>query len=398
MLRTYLAVSIGAVALLFAQPGLAQLRDEMTWTRANDTRRIDFPATPNGEQVLAVDTHTHTVFSDGVVWPIVRVWEAEQDHLAAYAVTDHLDYQRYRFDMRNWSDRNRAYKIATEEAERIGARVLPIRGTEITRNAPWGHFNALFLKDVNALPVDATMNLDPRPALRAARAQGAFLIWNHPWALPGLDAVADPMPPEQRGLVADGLVDAVEIANSSQYSAPAFDMALKHDLAVVAASDVHGPIDVDKQIPEGQHRTVTLLIAKDGSAAGIQDAMTHKRTAALYRQALYGRERELAEIVGGALRVVGRKRVESFMTKDMVELELRNDAFMPFQIRFMTESPLTIPRVVTVPAHGGLTIQFAHVADIQTFAPTVEVLNAFVDPRTNLVLTLGDQRQPPPRA
>ena len=216
------------------------------------------------------------------------------------------------------------------------------------------------------------------------------MIWNHPWALPGLDAVADPMPSEQRGLVAEGLVHAVEIANSSQYSAPAFDMALKHDLAVVAASDVHGPIDVDKQIPEGQHRTVTLVIAKDGSAAAIQEAMTRKRTAALYRQALYGRERELAEIVGGAVRIVGRKRVESFMTKDMVELELRNDAFMPFQLRFMTESPLTSPRVVTIPAHGGLTIQFANVADMRAFAPRVEVLNAFVDPRSNLVLALRE--------
>lgn len=388
MLRTYLAVSIGVMALLSAQPGLAQLRDEMTWTRASDTRRIDFPATPNGEQVLAVDTHTHTVFSDGVVWPIVRVWEAEQDHLAAYAVTDHLDYQRYKADVRTADDHNRAYEIAAEEAKRIGAKVLPIRGTEITRNAPWGHFNALFLKDANALPVDATMNLDPRPALRAARAQGAFVIWNHPWALPGLDAVADPMPPEQRGFVADGLLDAVEIANSSQYSAPAFDMALKHDLAVVGASDVHGPIDVDRQIPEGQHRTATLVIAKDRSAAAIQDAMAHKRTAALYRQALYGRERELAEIVGGSVRPVGRKRTESFLTKDMVELELRNDAFMPFELRFMTESPLTSPRVVTIPAHGGLTIQFANIADVQAFAPKVEVLNAFVDPRTNLVLTL----------
>ncbi|USQ97558.1 Sb-PDE family phosphodiesterase [Caulobacter sp. RL271] len=388
MLKTSLAASIAAAALLSAQPAFAQSPDEMTWTRAGDTRRIDFPITAKGERVLAVDTHTHTVFSDGVVWPAVRVWEAEQDHLAAYAVTDHLDYQRYKADVRTGDDHNRAYEIAAEEAKRIGAKVLPIRGTEITRNAPWGHFNALFLKDANALPVDATMNLDPRPALRAAREQGAFVIWNHPWALPGLDAVADPMPAAQRGLVADHLVDAVEIANSSQYSAVAFDMALKHDLAVVGASDVHGPIDVDWQIPEGQHRTATLVIARDGSGAAIQEAMAHSRTAALYRQTLYGRRRELDEIVGGALRVVGRKRIESFLTKDVVELELRNDAFMPFQLRFAADSPLTSPRVVTIPASGKLVILFANVTDMEAFAPKVEVLNAFVDPRTNLILSL----------
>ncbi|MGH1559785.1 hypothetical protein ACRAWD_22990 [Caulobacter segnis] len=135
---------------------------------------------------------------------------------------------------------------------RIGARVQPIPGAEITRGLPWGHFNALFLKDANALSVDPTMSKDPTEVLKAARAQGAFLIWNHPWALPGLDpAAVDLMPAEQRELLGQGLIDAVEIANSSQYSAEAFDMALKHDLAVVSASDVHTAIDADKQIPRG---------------------------------------------------------------------------------------------------------------------------------------------------
>jgi 3',5'-nucleoside bisphosphate phosphatase len=389
MLKAYLGASAAITLLVAALPSAAQAPDERSWTRANDTRRIEFPATIKGDRVLAVDTHTHTVFSDGVVWPAVRVWEAEQDHLAAYAVTDHLEVHRYGADI-STGDHNRPYAIAAEEAARIAAKTQPIPGVEITRNAPWGHFNALFLKDVNALPVDATMGQDPRPALKAARAQGAFLIWNHPWVLPGLDAVADPMPAEQRGLLADGLLDAIEIANSSQYSAVAFDMALKHGLAVVGASDVHTPVDVDKQIPEGQHRTVTLVLAPDDSLTSIREALFKKRTAALYRQTLYGREQELSEIVGGSLRVTAKKRVENFLTKDIVEIELRNEASIPFQLRFAT-SPLTSPRVVTVPAHGKLTLQFANVADIAAFAPEAEVLNAFVDPRRALTLTLRGQ-------
>ncbi len=388
MLKAYLAASIAVAALMVAQPGAAQVLDERTWTRAVDTRSIDFPATARGEQVLAVDTHTHTLFSDGLVWPIIRVWEAEQDHLAAYAVTDHLEAHPFKADM-STDDHNRAYAIAIAEARRIEARTLPIAGAEITRGAPWGHFNALFLKDANTLPLDATMSLDPRPALKAARAQGAVLIWNHPWVLPGLDpAAADPMPAEQRGLLADGLIDAVEIANSSQYSAVAFDMALKHDLAVVGASDVHGAVDADKQIPEGQHRTSTLVIAKDGSAAAIREALLQKRTAALYRQALYGRERELTEIVGGALHLTGKTRAQSFLTKDIVAFELRNDASIPFQLRAVSASPLTSPGVFTVPARGKIMIQIANIADIDRFALEVEVLNAFVDPVRNLKVTL----------
>lgn len=391
MLKASLAAAVAVAALLSAQPGVAQERDERSWTQANDTRRIDFPVTAKGEPVLAIDTHTHTLFSDGVVWPSLRVWEAEQDHLAAYAVTDHLEAHPYAPDIKT-DDHNRAFAIAAKEAARIGARVQPVAGVEITRGVPWGHFNALFLKDANTLAVDPTMSKDPTDVLKAAHAQGAFLIWNHPWVLPGLDPpAADPMPAEQQGLLKQGLIDAIEIANSAQVSTVAFDMALKHGLAVVGSSDVHGAIDADKQIPEGQHRTSTLVIAKDGSVAALREALAQKRTVAFFRRSLYGRERELGEIVGGALRITSRKRAQSFLTKYMVEIELTNAASIPFQLRFVSALALTTPGVVTVPAHGKLTIQFADVADMAAFAPKVEVLNAFVDPRTNLVLALRGQ-------
>lgn len=388
MLKASLAATVAVFALLAGQPGVAQTVPERTWTRADDTRRIDFPATAKGEAVLAVDTHTHTLFSDGVVWPTFRLWEAEQDHLAAYAVTDHLEAHPYAPDIVT-DDHNRSYAIAVKEAARISSKVLPIPGVEITRGVPWGHFNALFLKDVNALAVDATMSKDPTEVLKAARGQGAVIIWNHPWVLPGLDpAAAEPMPAEQRGLLKAGLFDAVEIANSSQYSAAAFDMALKHGLAVVGASDVHGAIDADSQIPEGQHRTSTLVLAKDGSAEAIRAAMLQRRTAALYRQTLYGREQELSEIVGGALRMTGKARAQSFLTKDMVQVEIHNDAFMPFQLRLVSASPLTNARVLTVPGHGKVLVQFANVPDMAGFALEVEVLNAFIDPQRNLRVVL----------
>ncbi len=388
MLKAPLAVALAVAAFLSAQPGLAQTAPERTWTRTDDTRRIAFPVTARGEQVLAIDTHTHTAFSDGVVWPTFRLWEAEQDHLAAYGVTDHLDYQRYKADIRV-GDHNRPYVIAEEEAKRIASRAQPIRGTEITRDLPWGHFNALFLQDANALPVDLSMKEDPRPALKAARAQGAFVIWNHAWVFPGLEgASADLMPARHRALLSEGLLDAMEIANSLQYSAAAFDVALKNGLAVIGASDVHTAIDVDSQIPEGQHRTATLVIAKNGSLPAIQEALAQKRTAAIFRHSVYGRERELSEIVGGALRIASRKRAESFLAKDIVEIELTNDAFMPFQLRFTSVAPLTTPRVVTIPAHGRLSLQFVNIADMDGFTLQAQVLNAFTDPRTNLTLTL----------
>ncbi|MGH1559784.1 hypothetical protein ACRAWD_22985 [Caulobacter segnis] len=53
--------------------------------------------------------------------------------------------------------------------------------------------------------------------------------------------------------------------------------------------------------------------------------MAQKRTAApVPPEPLHGRERDLSEIVGGSLRIAGRKRVESFLTKDIVEIEVTN--------------------------------------------------------------------------
>ena len=160
----------------------------------NDTsgRTIVFPDT---EQyvTLIVDLHTHSVFSDGHVWPKIRVAEALRDGLDALAITEHLEYQPHRLDIPH-PDRNRAYddaKIAGRNSE-----LIVIRGSEITRNAPAGHVNAVFLDDANKLlkvdnppsnPGDvsgysaAARKWPAQKAIEAANAQDAFLFWNHPW-------------------------------------------------------------------------------------------------------------------------------------------------------------------------------------------------------------------------
>ena len=50
----------------------------------------------DGYQTLKCDFHIHTVFSDGSVWPSVRVQEAWQEGLDAIAITDHLEYRPHK--------------------------------------------------------------------------------------------------------------------------------------------------------------------------------------------------------------------------------------------------------------------------------------------------------------
>jgi len=137
---------------------------------ADSKGTINFPDIP-GCKTLKCDLHMHTVFSDGQVWPTVRVDEAFRLGLDAISITDHIEYQPHGNDIP--TNHNRPYEIALQSAKE--KNILLVKGTEITRSTPPGHFNAIFLEDVN--PVDTKDLLE---ATKAAQAQGAFIFWNHP--------------------------------------------------------------------------------------------------------------------------------------------------------------------------------------------------------------------------
>ena len=65
-----------------------------------------------GSHWLSTDLHIHTVFSDGAVWPSIRVEEARREGLDLIAMTEHLEYQPHEEDIPH-PDRNRSYAIAS---------------------------------------------------------------------------------------------------------------------------------------------------------------------------------------------------------------------------------------------------------------------------------------------
>jgi len=81
---------------------------------------IRFPDVP-GYKTLTCDLHMHTVFSDGAVWPIIRVDEAMRDGLDVIAITEHLEYQPHKEDIPN-PDRNRSHVVASNRAQQSGRR------------------------------------------------------------------------------------------------------------------------------------------------------------------------------------------------------------------------------------------------------------------------------------
>ena len=175
------------------------------------SRAIEFPDAA-GYHTLAVDLHTHSVFSDGSVWPVIRVQESERDGVALLAVTEHLEYQPRAADIPN-PDRNRAFAVAAEYAGAEAPGVIVVNGAEISRDMPPGHCNAVFLSDANALLRDDVMEV-----FEEANRQDAFVFWNHPnWIPQRRDGVAR-LTDMHRRLIADGLLHGIEVANAHMYS------------------------------------------------------------------------------------------------------------------------------------------------------------------------------------
>lgn len=70
-----------------------------------------FFESPNDVYYVSSDLHIHTVFSDGVVWPTLRVDEAVRDSIDLISLTEHIEYQSHLNDIPH-KNRNRSFQIA----------------------------------------------------------------------------------------------------------------------------------------------------------------------------------------------------------------------------------------------------------------------------------------------
>jgi len=304
-------------------------------------RPLRLPDVP-GFLTLQCDFHTHTVFSDGEVWPDVRAEEAWREGLDAIAITDHIEYLPHRADLP--PSHERPWEIARSHGEPLG--LLVIRGSEITRKMPPGHLNAVFLEAVT--PLDTP---EWRDALWIARAQGAFLFWNHPgWVGHRPDGTVA-WYPEHEEICAAGLLDGIEVANAREVYPEAHRIALERDLAPLANSDVHEPIGHEYHVREGDHRPVTLVFARSRSLDGVREALFARRTVAYSGEVLVGREELLRPLVAASLTIENPSL--SLAAGKGAYVRVRNDS----DLRLELEGPgkageLTVPRTLVLASRG----------------------------------------------
>ena len=330
-----------------------------------NTRAIEFPDIP-GYVTLKCDLHMHTVLSDGSVWPDIRVDEALRDGLDVISITDHIEYQPHEKDIPH-SNRNRSYKLAKEAAK--GTTLMVIPGTEITRDMPPGHFNAIFVKDVNALNQKNVMEV-----FREAKKQGAFVFWNHPhWTAQREDGVATLMEMHKE-LLAEGLFAGVEIYNHSTYSGEALELAKEYNLTLLGNSDVHGLIDYTFQVHEGEHRPVTLVFAEKKSAEAMKKAMENRQTAVWFKNTLVGNGAFLTPMIEESLEIIHKNK------EQVSSLQVHNHSDADLVLENISEYTLhNYAPVFTLKAHETTWVQVKTLEALDTYELKFKVLNAYTE-------------------
>jgi len=300
-------------------------------------REIRIPDIP-GYVTLKCDFHMHSIFSDGDVWPTVRAEEAWREGLDVFSITDHIEYKPHEPDV--VKDHNRAYEIVRARAKELG--LIVVRGAEITRRMPPGHFNAIFLKDANLLDTE-----EYKDAINAAVKQGAFVIWNHPgWRQPGEVPI---WYEEHTELYENGWMNGMEVVNEDSYYPLAHKWCLEKKITMLGNSDVHGPVGMFWDLAAGEHRPVTLIFAEEASAEAVKEALLARRTAVWWRDKLIGEEQYLRPIFDESIEIINPKAPVG--NERWVYAQLRNNSDIPFEMVRVDPEDTSAPEKITLPAN-----------------------------------------------
>ncbi len=326
---------------------------------------IQFPDLPD-YQTLKCDVHMHTMFSDGQVWPTVRVTEAWRQGLDAIAITDHIEYQPHKDDVP--TKHGRAFELAEQSAAEYG--MLFVEGAEITRDTPPGHFNALFLNDVAA--IDTPEFLD---AVKRANDQKGFVFWNHQgWK------------GEEKGkwfevhetMFQKKLFHGMEVCNGETYYPTAHGWCLDKNLTMLGTSDIHTP-DLRIRNTANDHRTITLVFSKERTVPALKEALFTGRTVVWHKDLLIGRQAWLEPLLNVCVRIEAPTK--------------RSDKFIWVPIRNASEADIRLerngdagPAQITLPATATTLVRFDASAASAELRYTAT--NFWIGPNKGLPLTL----------
>ncbi len=326
--RHRIGIAILFLFLLFTARGYTQ----------SARSEVDIPDIP-GYHTLAADLHIHTVFSDGSVWPDIRVYEAWSEGLDILSITDHIEYHPYQKDIP--VNMNRSFELASARSGNFG--LMLIRGAEITRSVPPGHLNALFLEDADALNTK-----DWKDAVAAAIGQGAFLFFNHPgwYHKDGISRWYE----EHEELYRKGWLQGVEVVNGPDYYPEAHQWCLDKKLTFLGDSDAHSPIQMEYDFAKGEHRPMTLIFVRESTEKEVKEALTARRTVVYWKDKLIGEEDLLEALFQASLCILNPDPVVKGQGSAFLQVHNLSEVDIALEAEGENEY-VTFPQSVTLPGH-----------------------------------------------
>ena len=381
--------------------------------KSGQDRSIEFPDTENYLTITS-DLHTHSVFSDGHVWPNIRVAEAMKDKLDAIAITEHLEYQPHIRYIPN-KNRNIAFLEAKKAAEETD--LIVIAGSEITREMPPGHLNAVFIKDANTLfnidesllpearrRMSEAVNIEdlsdeelevadqyalgnlysPFEALEEAKRQGAFIFWNHPmWGSQANDGVSR-LTEMHKQMIAKDLIHGIEVVNTEEYSEEALQIAIDNNLAIIGTSDVHELIEWDYDSSKNEHRPVTLILSEKRNQNSIKEALLDRRTIVFYKNKLIGKEENLVPLLDS---ILGFKSLGYRGDTSILRVEISNNSSSDMTLKNLSAYNFSrSDDYIFIPKNETKTIMVKTLEVIKAIKLKFEVLNAITAPKKHAVV------------
>lgn len=328
---------------------------------------IDIPDL-KGYQTLKCDFHIHTVFSDGLVWPTVRVDEAYREGLDAIALTEHIEYRPHQ----------KTLSLPTTALSKLPNKQQKQKHfiDQRQRNHPL-HASR---------PLQCNLSLRCRLA-RPRKLSGCIprrqtakcLYFLEPSGLGRPAAGHNLVVGRTYRIIENGCMHGIEIVNG-KYFPEAHQWCLDKKLTMIGNSDIHQPIQTDIDFAKGEHRGMTLVFAKERTIEGIREALLNRRTAVYYGENLIGEEIYLKELFENAIEI---KQVKK--TDNAVSVTLYNNSDLIFRLKKTEhDARLVYFRDYSIKPHCQHTITIRLNDGVKSGKVNFEVTNLWVAPGKGL--------------
>lgn len=170
------------------------------------------------------------------------------------------------------------------------------------------------------------------------------------------------------------------MANGDSYYPEAHPWCLEKNLTMLGTSDIHAPA-TDREITPQEHRTMTLVFARDRDIEAVKEGLVAGRTAVWYQNQLIGGKKYLDAMFRAVVQVAEPSRREG----ETVWVAITNNAELDIRMR---RSGSVGPATLALPAKTTNIVQAKVGREEKTAKLLYIVENFLIGPEKGLHITL----------